>query len=218
MIRHYVSSTRSKSHHRFPGYSREEIILGSQAHSTVIVSHSTPSPREVCTVCGHIVEDGGWFRCGCGKPDNGLEPTTNCTGCNSWHHVHCSCVGGLLTPIRPGKKALLPVHAPLKQRRDGVMARAPHPPLSTTSRSRTRTRTPRARREASNEDLEDFLPSSLTGPCSRPRSAPAAGRASTRPSRLRRPAGTGSVWCPVAQRVSSGVTTPKSTPHPTPPR
>ncbi|KAJ7277846.1 hypothetical protein C8J57DRAFT_1465713 [Mycena rebaudengoi] len=92
-IRRYVSSGGSKSHHRCPGYSREEIILGSQAHSTVIVSHSSPSPQEVCTVCGDIVDDGGWFSCGCGEPDDGLEPTTNCTRCNVWHHVHCLCVG-----------------------------------------------------------------------------------------------------------------------------
>ncbi|KAJ7269598.1 hypothetical protein C8J57DRAFT_316598, partial [Mycena rebaudengoi] len=107
IIRHYVSSGRSKSHHRCPGYSREEIILGSQAHSTVIVSHSTPSPREVCTVCGHIVEDGGWFKCSCGKPDDGLEPTTNCTACNSWHHVQCLCIGGLLTPNMKDLKTAL---------------------------------------------------------------------------------------------------------------
>ncbi|KAJ7270224.1 hypothetical protein C8J57DRAFT_1468395 [Mycena rebaudengoi] len=88
----YASSRGSKSHHRCPGYSREEIILGSQAHSTIIVSHSTPSPQEFCTVCGNVVEDGGWFSCGCGKPDDGIEPTTDCTGCDAWHHVHCLCI------------------------------------------------------------------------------------------------------------------------------
>ncbi|KAJ7269589.1 hypothetical protein C8J57DRAFT_316465, partial [Mycena rebaudengoi] len=161
IIRHYVSSTKSKSYHRCPGYSREEIILGSQAHSTVIVSHSTPSPREVCTVCGHIVEDGGWFRCGCGKPDDGLEPTTNCIGCNSWHHVHCSCVGGLLTPTTSQEGAAASPRATKAEgrRRNGQS------PTSTAEYHisiEDEDAYPKGRQEASNEDLEDFLPSSLT--------------------------------------------------------
>jgi hypothetical protein len=104
LVRRYLSSGMSTSHHRCPGYSREEIIWGSQAQDTVIISHSTPSPQEICTVCGQIVEDEGWFECSCGMQgqlsdqneivlhsrDDGQQPTKYCHPCNVWHHVHCT--------------------------------------------------------------------------------------------------------------------------------
>ncbi|KAJ7279704.1 hypothetical protein C8J57DRAFT_1304014, partial [Mycena rebaudengoi] len=90
IVRRYLSKGMSTSHHRCVGYSREEIILSLQAQSTVI-SHSTPSPQEICTVCGQIVEDGGSFECSCRNPDDGQKPTKHCRACNLWHHVHCTC-------------------------------------------------------------------------------------------------------------------------------
>ncbi|KAJ7279670.1 hypothetical protein C8J57DRAFT_1570689 [Mycena rebaudengoi] len=92
-IERYLLHGTSTSHHRCPGYSREEIILGSQAQSTIIILHSTPSPQEICTVCGQVVEAGGWFDCSCGieVSDDGQEPTKHCPVCNVWRHIHCFC-------------------------------------------------------------------------------------------------------------------------------
>lgn len=67
-VRRYAAGEKTQIHHRCPGYLREEIYLGLREESSFILFYSTPSPQEMCTVCGKIVEEGGWFRCTCGKP------------------------------------------------------------------------------------------------------------------------------------------------------
>lgn len=41
--------------HRCPGYTREEIALSTSVNDSVVISHTTPSPREICIVCGKSV-------------------------------------------------------------------------------------------------------------------------------------------------------------------
>ncbi|KAJ7919652.1 hypothetical protein B0H13DRAFT_238203 [Mycena leptocephala] len=94
--RRYSAEEHGQIHHRCPGYIREEIYLGPGEESTFILSHSTPSPQEMCTVCGKIVEESGWFRCTCGKPDDGLKTTLKCPNCRFWHHIGCLCA----TPLQ----------------------------------------------------------------------------------------------------------------------
>jgi len=53
--------------HRCPGYNREEITLTPEVSKSAIVSHLTPTPHEICLVCGKVVRDAEPFHCVCGK-------------------------------------------------------------------------------------------------------------------------------------------------------
>ncbi|KAJ7465952.1 hypothetical protein FB451DRAFT_1561254, partial [Mycena latifolia] len=90
-VQRYPAREQKWVHHRCPAYRREEIFLGTTAQSSVILLHSTPSSQEMCTVCGETVENGGRFRCSCGRQDDGWKTTTKCTTCRSWHHAQCAC-------------------------------------------------------------------------------------------------------------------------------
>ncbi|KAJ7138262.1 hypothetical protein C8R44DRAFT_342170 [Mycena epipterygia] len=89
-IRRFPAREQAQTHHRCPGYCREEVFLGTKARSSTILSYSAPSPHEACTVCGETVIDRDWFRCPCGRED-GSEATTNCKICKFRHHVGCPC-------------------------------------------------------------------------------------------------------------------------------
>ena len=59
LLRHITSPMDSKQRHNLhqcPGYHREEITLTSDVSKSVIVSHAFPSQREVCSVCGQLVQ------------------------------------------------------------------------------------------------------------------------------------------------------------------
>jgi hypothetical protein len=53
--------------HRCVGYTREEITLSADILYSAIVSHTIPSPREICIVCGEPVQETGKFDCVCGE-------------------------------------------------------------------------------------------------------------------------------------------------------
>ena len=42
--------------HRCPGYLREEITLTADVSRSVVVAHQYPSEREICTICGQLVQ------------------------------------------------------------------------------------------------------------------------------------------------------------------
>ncbi|KAF8151182.1 hypothetical protein K438DRAFT_435021 [Mycena galopus ATCC 62051] len=50
-----LNSTNAKSPHRCPGYIREEITLAATIFDSAVVSHDTPSPLEICSVCHEVV-------------------------------------------------------------------------------------------------------------------------------------------------------------------
>jgi hypothetical protein len=52
--------------HRCPGYNRTEITLTPSITRSAIVSHSTPLPNEICSVCCRVVQDVEIFDCICG--------------------------------------------------------------------------------------------------------------------------------------------------------
>ena len=52
--------------HRCPGYNRIEITLTSEIERSVIVSHASPTPYEICPVCKEVVKDAEIFNCICG--------------------------------------------------------------------------------------------------------------------------------------------------------
>ena len=57
----------TKTAHRCPGYNRIEITLTPHIARSVIVSHLTPIPHEICPVCKEIVKDAEIFACICGR-------------------------------------------------------------------------------------------------------------------------------------------------------
>ncbi|KAJ6533422.1 hypothetical protein DFH09DRAFT_1181383 [Mycena vulgaris] len=86
LVRRHLATQHAQSHHRCPGYRREEIFLGTNEQSSAVISYSTPSPHEI------PLPDDGYLQCSRGKPDNGLRLTMKCTPCDLWHHRHCPCV------------------------------------------------------------------------------------------------------------------------------
>lgn len=64
--RHHALNTR-KIVHRCPGYEREEIALSTSINGSAVISHTTPSLREICIVCGKSVKEGLIFLCVCGE-------------------------------------------------------------------------------------------------------------------------------------------------------
>jgi hypothetical protein len=61
-----LNSTNAKSPHRCPGYIREEITLAATIFDSAVVSHDTPSPLEICSVCHEVVGTHEAFKCVCG--------------------------------------------------------------------------------------------------------------------------------------------------------
>ena len=55
-----MDSILSHNLHQCPGYLREEIALASDVSKSAIISHAFPSHREVCSVCGQLVQ----YKCG----------------------------------------------------------------------------------------------------------------------------------------------------------
>ncbi|KAJ7910050.1 hypothetical protein B0H13DRAFT_617441 [Mycena leptocephala] len=61
--RREVASTNTKNPHRCAGYIREEITLATTAMDSAVVSHDSPSPLEICTVCREVVGIHDEFQC-----------------------------------------------------------------------------------------------------------------------------------------------------------
>ncbi|KAF7364588.1 hypothetical protein MVEN_00327800 [Mycena venus] len=103
---HSLQYTDTKSAHRCPGYVREEIILAATIGESAMVSHDTPSPLEICSVCHEIVDVNDTFKCVCGNTNPGSRHTVKCRVCKVWSHSDCvgnpkefkcaSCVAVLL--------------------------------------------------------------------------------------------------------------------------
>jgi hypothetical protein len=88
-----------KTAHRCPGYNRIEITLTPDIARSAIVSHLTPAPHEICTVCKELVNDAEIVACICGREgksapvrerpffcmltslDNESIPTIRCSTC-----------------------------------------------------------------------------------------------------------------------------------------
>jgi hypothetical protein len=60
--------TGGRSPHRCAGYIREEVTLAPTTADSAVVSHDTPSPREICSVCHEVVGLYEVFQCICGDP------------------------------------------------------------------------------------------------------------------------------------------------------
>lgn len=54
--------------HRCLGYKRTEIILTPDIERSSIVSHESPVPNEICSICGEDVGTAEIFDCSCGLP------------------------------------------------------------------------------------------------------------------------------------------------------
>ncbi|KDR67643.1 hypothetical protein GALMADRAFT_1070341 [Galerina marginata CBS 339.88] len=74
--------------HRCPGYNRIEITLATDITRNAIVSHSSPTPGEICLVCKEIVKE-DIFNCICGSNGDEFTPTVRCSACSEWHHRPC---------------------------------------------------------------------------------------------------------------------------------
>ncbi|KAJ7581247.1 hypothetical protein C8J56DRAFT_1102116 [Mycena floridula] len=72
---------------------RDEVTLGTSVSRTAVISHLTPSLREICQICHQLVED-GIFNCSCGQGDDGMSPTIQCFRCSVWSHRACQIDGG----------------------------------------------------------------------------------------------------------------------------
>ncbi|KAF8816903.1 hypothetical protein BYT27DRAFT_7153946 [Phlegmacium glaucopus] len=79
----------SRTPHRCPGYNRIEITLTANIMRSAIVSHSSPTPHEICPVCKEVVKDAEIFNCLCGSNDDESQPTVQCSTCFEWHHRLC---------------------------------------------------------------------------------------------------------------------------------
>lgn len=79
----------ARTSHRCPGYNRIEITLTPDISRSAIVSHSSPTPGEICPVCKEVVREAEVFNCTCGNYDNESMPTVQCSTCSEWHHRPC---------------------------------------------------------------------------------------------------------------------------------
>lgn len=97
----------ARTSHRCPGYNRIEITLTPDIGRSAIVSHSSPTPGEICPVCKEVVGEAEVFSCTCGNygwwhhaclfvfsrlntfTDNESMPTVRCSTCSEWHHRPC---------------------------------------------------------------------------------------------------------------------------------
>ncbi|KAF8186214.1 hypothetical protein K438DRAFT_1040358 [Mycena galopus ATCC 62051] len=84
-----LNSTNAKSPHRCPGYIREEITLAATIFDSAVVSHDTPSPLEICSVCHEVVGTHDAFKCVCGDSEPGSRHTVKCQVCKVWSHTDC---------------------------------------------------------------------------------------------------------------------------------
>ena len=57
----------TRTSHRCPGYNRIEITLTPDIGRSAIVSHSSPTPGEICPVCKEVVREAEVFNCVCGN-------------------------------------------------------------------------------------------------------------------------------------------------------
>ena len=57
----------ARTSHRCPGYNRIEITLTPDISRSAIVSHSSPTPGEICPVCKEVVREAEIFNCICGN-------------------------------------------------------------------------------------------------------------------------------------------------------
>ena len=57
----------TRTSHRCPGYNRIEITLTPNIGDSAIVSHSSPTPGEICPVCKEVVREVEVFNCICGN-------------------------------------------------------------------------------------------------------------------------------------------------------
>ena len=59
LLRHLTSPMDSRlrhNPHQCPGYLRQEIALACDVSKSAIISHAFPSQREVCSICGQLVQ------------------------------------------------------------------------------------------------------------------------------------------------------------------
>ncbi|KAJ7702546.1 hypothetical protein B0H16DRAFT_742342 [Mycena metata] len=85
-----LTQTDGRRAHRCRGYMREEITLAPTIVDSAVISHDTPRPLEICSICHEIV---GWdevFRCICGDSGPGSRYTVKCTLCKFWSHRDCT--------------------------------------------------------------------------------------------------------------------------------
>ncbi|PPR01453.1 hypothetical protein CVT26_015086 [Gymnopilus dilepis] len=90
--------TSMRTPHRCLGYGRMEITLTPDIKRSAIVSHETPNPREICSICKEVVQEREVFKCACGKPDDGSR-TVKCAICNNYQHRRCA-----LPHLTPGSR------------------------------------------------------------------------------------------------------------------
>jgi hypothetical protein len=93
--------------HRCVGYIRQEITPATTTADSAVVSHDSPSPLEVCSVCHEVVGLHDVFRCICCDPSRssftmitlplilvtiagpGSRATVKCQTHESWSHSVC---------------------------------------------------------------------------------------------------------------------------------
>ncbi|KAK7441996.1 hypothetical protein VKT23_016274 [Stygiomarasmius scandens] len=105
---------QSRVRHRCLGYRKEEITLTASIEESAIVSHATPSLREICLVCNEVV-DVGIFECICGLEDDGVSVTVKCSICSTYSHEACVDLQGthnvFICHLCPRRKSLYPREA-----------------------------------------------------------------------------------------------------------
>jgi hypothetical protein len=65
---HRLTQMDGLSPHRCAGYVREEITLTTTTLDSAVVSHDTPTPLEICSICHEVVALHEAFDCICGDP------------------------------------------------------------------------------------------------------------------------------------------------------
>jgi len=89
LLKRRIASVARKTVHRCPGYNREEITFTTSVYNSAVISHASPSLREICVVCGKFVLGEEVFSCVCGEGDDGFGATIECAVCFTWHHIQC---------------------------------------------------------------------------------------------------------------------------------
>ncbi|KDR80454.1 hypothetical protein GALMADRAFT_1201190 [Galerina marginata CBS 339.88] len=78
----------ARTSHRCPGYSRIEVTLTTDILRSAIISHSNPTPGEICLICKQVVME-EISSCSCCTFDDGPLPTVLCSACFEWHYYPC---------------------------------------------------------------------------------------------------------------------------------
>ncbi|KAJ7914462.1 hypothetical protein B0H13DRAFT_2659235 [Mycena leptocephala] len=86
---HRLTQMDGLSPHRCAGYVREEITLTTTTLDSAVVSHDTPTPLEICSICHEVVALHEAFDCICGDPTPGSRHTIKCQVCKLWSHSDC---------------------------------------------------------------------------------------------------------------------------------